>query len=256
MTELTAKQEAFCQHYARYRGAAAAYMHAYNVKTELPATIATNASKILANTKISQRWREIAAANTAATAATVSLGIKDIFEKLCLQIVTDPRELMNVKTGNCRHCNGDEFGYQWRTVSEFQKAFGDWQAAAEKFGPLAAGDAPDISGGIGWRPFHAVNPECPECGGAGVSHASLKPSDEYSPGAAALFEGVKQTQHGIEVKTADKAKALEMAVRMLGGFDDKLELKGALAATLKAVVATATDQKSAADMYAAMVKGS
>jgi len=247
---LTEKQEAFAVHYARHNNGSAAYMHAYNAKNSLPSTIAVEASMLKANPKIARRVAELREATTATS--DVTLELKQIFAKLCLQVVTDPRELMTIRTGNCRCCNGEGFAYRWRDGKEYSKALADWQRLAEKG---VVEEMPGCEGGFGWRPFHAPNPECPECGGGGLAHASIKPSDEYSPGAAALYEGVKQTSHGIEIKTADRQKAMEMLIRMLGGFDDKLELKGQLAATIKAAVAVASDQHTAASMYAEMLKG-
>jgi phage terminase small subunit len=247
---LTDKQEAFAVHYARYNNGAAAYMHAYNAKNALPASISVEASKLKSHPKIAQRVAELREATTATS--DVTLELKQIFAKLCLQVVTDPRELMTVRTGNCRHCNGEDFAYRWRDGKEYQGALRDWQRLAEKG---VVEDMPGCEGGFGWRPFHASNPECPECGGGGTAHASHKATDEYSPGAAALYEGFKQTAHGIEIKTADRQKSMEMLIRMLGGFDDKLELKGQLAATIKAAVAVASDQHAAASMYADMLKG-
>jgi len=247
---LTDKQEAFAVHYARHNNGSAAYMAAYNAKNALPASIAVEASKLKSHPKIAQRVAELREAVTATS--DVTLELKQIFAKLCLQVVTDPRELMVLRTGNCRYCNGEAFAYRWRDGPEYQKALADWQRLAEKG---VVEEMPGCEGGFGWRPFHAPNPECPECGGGGTHHASLKPTDEYSPGAAALYEGVKQTAHGIELKIADRTKAMEMLVRMLGGFDDKLELKGQLAATIKAAVAVAGDQHTAAGMYAEMIKG-
>lgn len=249
MAGLTEKQEAFCAHYARWRNSAAAYMKAYNAKDMLPATISSEASRLLRHPAIAARISELK--DAAMASADVTLELKQIFEKLCLQIVTDPRELMELRTGNCRYCHGEGFAYRWRE-SEYAEAVRNWQENAVKTPGLPM---PDCAGGFGFRPFYPPNPECPECGGGGIPHATLKPSDEYGPGAAALFEGVKQTAHGIELKIADRAKAMEMAVRMMGGFDDKLELRGQLAATLKAAVAVAADQHTAASMYAEMLKG-
>jgi phage terminase small subunit len=247
---LTEKQEAYARHYARFGNSAAAYMSAYAAKDSLPSTIASEGSRLRAHPAVAARIAELREAATAT--ADVTLDLKQIFAKLCLQVVTDPRELMTLRTGNCRYCNGEAFAYRWRDGPEYQKALVEWQRLAEKG---VVEDMPGCEGGFGWRPFHPPNPECPECGGGGTVHGSHKATDEYSPGAAALYEGFKQTAHGIELKTADRQKSMEMLVRMLGGFDDKLELKGQLAATIKAAVAVASDQHTAASMYAEMLKG-
>jgi len=250
MSGLTEKQEAFAQHYARHRSGAAAYVAAYNARNCSPSTITEESKRCLRHPGIALRIRELTEA--VVITADVTLEAADFFKKLCLIATADPRELTAFKAGNCRHCNGEDFGYRWRTIEEFQEAFGVWQDLATK-GVKAP--MPDISGGVGWRPFHPANPDCPECGGGGTPHPIFKPSDEYGESAAALFAGVEVTRNGTKIHMHDQLKAAEMAVRMLGAFDDKLELKGQLAATIKAAVAVASDQKSAAEMYAAMMKG-
>lgn len=247
MTEITAKQEAFCAHYARHRSGPSAYVKAYDARNSSPSTIHSSASKLLADPKIKQRIKELTVAADAAS--DVTLEIADVFRQLCLQVTTDPRELMEVRRGNCRHCNGDGHAYRWRE-EEYQAAFDYWQ----KKGALLGEQMPDCSGGFGFRPFHPVDPECPECGGAGISHASFKPTDEYSPGAASLFEGVKQTKDGLQILTADRTKAREMLVRMLGGFDDKMTLKGQLEHVAAVVATMATDAHSAAQQYEEMLR--
>lgn len=42
--------------------------------------------------------------------------------------------------------------------------------------------------------------------------------------AKALYDGVKVTKDGFEVKTLDRQKALDNVARHLGMFNDKLEL--------------------------------
>lgn len=248
---LTEKKDKFAQHYARHRSGPAAYVAAYDARNCMPATIANEASKLLRDPEVTARLAELTEAAT--VVADVTLDLAAILQHLCLQVTTDPRELMVIKTGNCRHCNGDGFAYRWRE-EEYREAINLWQLNATKNVDPAVNPIPDASGGFGFRPFHPPNPECPECGGAGLSHAGLKPTDEYSPGAVALFDGFRPTANGIELKIADRSKARETIVRMLGGFNDSLDLKTQLNATIRAAVAVATDQRAAALMYEQLIK--
>jgi hypothetical protein len=53
-----------------------------------------------------------------------------------------------------------------------------------------------------------------------------------------LYRGVKQTRNGIEVVLADQDKALQDAIRILGGFNDQVSvsLRGVIAAAPAATV--------------------
>jgi len=46
---------------------------------------------------------------------------------------------------------------------------------------------------------------------------------DLSDATLALFDGVKETQHGIEIKFQDRGKALESGARHLGVFKDEEE---------------------------------
>lgn len=249
MGQLTEKREAFAEHYAAHRNGPAAYVHAFNVSPETkPASIATEASKLLADPEVTQRIDEIVRAATAV--GDVTLKLADVFKRLCLIATTDPRELTKTKVGNCRHCHGEDFGYRWRD-KEYENALADWAAATRK-NPGAP--MPDVAGGLGFRPFDPPHPDCPECGGLGVVNVGMADTANLSPGALALYEGVKQTKNGIEILTFDRAKAIDMIVRMMGGFQDNVILKGQLEAAVKAVVVPAANAVEAAQAYEAMLQ--
>lgn len=52
----------------------------------------------------------------------------------------------------------------------------------------------------------------------------LTPTDKLTPEQKSVITGIKQTTNGIEIKTADKVKALELLGKHLGMFKDKVDI--------------------------------
>lgn len=124
----------------------------------------------------------------------------------------DPRELVEVKVGCCRHCYGEGFKHQ-RTVAEFNHDRERWAEAnkpPEEF---------DEKGGIGYDPLRAPNDECPECGGDGSARVVLKDTRTLSPAALALYAGAKEGKNGIEVQMHDKGAFAEKLFKHLGLYE-------------------------------------
>lgn len=76
-------------------------------------------------------------------------------------------------------------------------------------------------------PSERPNPTCSDCAGEGEPRIFVADSRTLSGGAALLYDGLKQTKDGLEIKVQDRSKALEMVARHLGMFNDKLALTGA-----------------------------
>ena len=144
-------------------------------------------------------------------------------------MTADPRELVQVKVGCCRHCYGEGHKYQ-RTVGEMNRDRERW---AEK------GNAPsdfDVKGGIGFNPLLHPSPTCPECGGDGQSRVVLCDTRSLSPAAISLYAGAKQTKEGIEVKMHDKGAAMEKLFKHLGLYErDNQQKTDPLASLLHAI---------------------
>lgn len=135
-----------------------------------------------------------------------------VVEKLWNIAKADPRELVEVRVGCCRHCHGEGFKHQ-RTVAEMN-------AAREAF--LLKGGRPedfDEEGGIGFNPLLPPNSECPECGGDGLARTVLKDTRQLSPEASALYAGAKQSRFGIEIQMHSKLDALEKLAKHLGLYE-------------------------------------
>jgi hypothetical protein len=130
----------------------------------------------------------------------------------------DARDLMQYRVGPCRFCHGIDHAFQWKTEREFNVALA---AATAKLGegkepPVNDPNWPDLAGGTGYRLTNVPNPDCPECSGLGIPYVTATDTGKLTEAQAMLFNGAKQTQHGIEIAIVDRAKPLEMVAKHLG----------------------------------------
>jgi phage terminase small subunit len=150
-----------------------------------------------------------------------------------LEIATaDPLELVTHKRVACRYCRGQGHAFQWKTEREFDEALREavWtlygsdteeHATRRAIALERADDHPSLptdAGGFGYNATRAPNPECPECDGLGLSRVIVADLDSVSPGARALFDGLKVTRHGVEVRLRSRDEALLNLARHLGMF--------------------------------------
>jgi phage terminase small subunit len=154
----------------------------------------------------------------------------EILSRLWQTATGDVNDLAQVRQGACRFCWGHDHAYQWKTTREYEEACAEAALSlsggkAERVEALLADpDAfpgmPSASGGFGYRLTDGVNPDCPECAGLGVTYTRL--NDSAALGSHPLYEGVKQTQHGIEVKIADRSKAIDQIAKILGLYQENV----------------------------------
>jgi hypothetical protein len=244
---LTAKQEAFCQHFAVHRSGPSAYRAAYvgDENAQLKSWMASEASRLLADRKITARITQIQREATAQTAGVIDLArLQQIYTEVSL---VDPNELTSLRVGCCRHCWGEGHAYQWRER--------EYLAALEK-AERDGGKLPEIAGGFGYQHFREPNEDCPECGGEGVERDVYKDTRYLSSGAKFLFQGVKRTKNGIEVLFADKTKCLETLGRIIGAFNDsvKVSLTGQVGLAAALAKVESGDAMDAAAAYADFLK--
>lgn len=243
--QLTAKEEIFCQHYAKTREASGAYRAAYNVQPNTKAqSIATAAAKLLADPDLTRRIDEIIAEAT--KTAPVTLTIAGALSRWMEMATADPDELIGTRVGCCRFCWGEAHGFQWRE-REYLDALGRAEKANE---PL-----PDPAGGFGFYHAREPNPACPECCGEGVERIVARDTSKLSPSAKLLFGGVKKTNRGMEIIIADRVKCFENACRVIGAFDDKVRLNGALDLMAQSVTLQTSDPHEAERIYRDMIAG-
>lgn len=211
---LTAKQEIFAQAWARTGNQAAAYRMAYNVaERTLPATVWASASRIAALPHVRRRFEELQRQAALET-------IIEVREALQWQLdiaTADPNEIAYTAKRACRHCYGTDHAYQWRDSDEYIAAC---VAAMDK-----EQDPPSDEGGYGYnRAFEPVL-TCPHCLGNGIAEVVVNDTQKLTGKARRLYKGMDYKNGEWVVTMHDQAKAWENVCRMLGAFNDKLDLR-------------------------------
>jgi phage terminase small subunit len=226
---LTWKRDAFCSEYLKDRNATQAAIRAgYSEKTAKE-----QGYRLLTNVHIKARINKLMRER----AQQLEIETTDVLQRLWEKATADVNELVRVERRCCRYCWGKDHEYQWKSPREFREAFDaeikrmfgsdDLENLIEVGRKIDAGERipglPTDAGGDGFDSTADLNPDCPECCGEGVEHVVV--ADTREALSHPLYEGVKQTQHGIEVKIADRAKALEQVARHLRMFKDEVEVR-------------------------------
>lgn len=135
----------------------------------------------------------------------------------------DVNELIQYRRTCCRHCHGVDHAYQWIDEAEYDRACLSAELnAKDGQAPLV----PTYEGGYGFVQTADPHKDCPKCNGEGVGQIFAADTRKLKGGARQLYDGVKQTKEGFEVKLRDRDKALENVARHLGMFKDSLALTG------------------------------
>ena len=206
---LTPLEERFVQEYLIDLNATQAYLRAYpGVKST---TAATEGSKHLVNPKIAAAIQKAKDERAERTGITADRALQEVWGIL----TADARELVEYRVGACRHCWGEDFGYQ-RTTRELERDRARHEQKVQK--GEAEGDF-DEKGGDGFNANAAPNAECPECFGDGHGRVILKDTSKLSRQAVSLYAGVKQTKEGLEVKFHSKDGAAEKMFKHLGLYE-------------------------------------
>lgn len=140
-----------------------------------------------------------------------------VLKRLWDMIEADVNDVVQYRRCCCRFCHGVDHMYQW-TDAEFERA--THEASRLGWPP------PESRGGKGFMRVREPNPECPECQGEGTGEIHAKDTRKLTGGAKMLYAGAKSGRDGLEVKVHDQVKLLEMAMRHLGMFKDKVEMSG------------------------------
>lgn len=243
---LTANQEAFARLFVETQDATGSYVQVYGRGGGNWTVIRSSASKTLRLPHV--RNRIMALQEQAVRESGLTMELAHAFLRNVLVWTADPRELCEVRVGNCRHCHGQDFGYVWR-VDEY--------ATAVEKAQQAGAVLPPIKGGVGYRTFDPPHEDCPECGGGGVPHPIFKDTSHLSMGARLLYRGVEVTRDGMKVKMADQDAAGREVVRMLGGYKDTLDITALIGMVSKSasVQFNTDDPHQAAKIYEDMIKG-
>ncbi|NOD33514.1 MULTISPECIES: terminase small subunit [unclassified Ruegeria] len=186
------------------------------------------ASKLLSNAKVARAIAE-GRKQVESKAMLDAEGIVNLWTQIAL---ADPNELTQHIIAPCRYCYGIEHQYQWKTEREFteRKAeviFSMFHDEKERdvamSGAIVDPRIPDDAGGYGYRHTDPPNPACPECSGMGTEITRMADTRKLSPAARLLFDGVKETKQGVEIKMQDRAKALENIAKHYGMFAGKVD---------------------------------
>lgn len=167
------------------------------------------------------------AINEAMTARSKRIEIEqdEVLADLVSVLRADASAICEYRRTCCRYCYGSGNRYQ-RTRAEMERdrvAHNKLVKAAEKKGEESPGEF-DEQGGLGWDPRRDPSDKCQECFGSGVESVHMKDTRTLIGGERRLFDGVKQSKDGIEVKVRDRTKVAELIGRHLGMFNDKLEI--------------------------------
>lgn len=133
----------------------------------------------------------------------------------------DVNELVSYVRTCCRYCHGKAFRYQYTA--------GEWDLATtqheEKRENLLERQRPDLGpldpkGGVGFDGRREPRPDCPECFGEGAGRVVIRDTTNLSPAGLALFAGVKEGKDGVEIKSLDRMRAIELLAKICRLYDD------------------------------------
>lgn len=224
---LTPKQEMYCVTLIETANRGLAYRRAYDVgPMTKPATVWRECVRLENNPGIIRRLnelRDLAAANT-----TVSK--QRLIQFLWDRIMVDRRDVVNHVRRCCRHCwGGDLHQYQWKDEMEYCNALA---AVIDFNGPLP-GDSPmrkplpTDEGGYGFDPHREPNVTCDseQCMGDGQGKTVIADTTQLSGAAALIYEGMKETAQGIEIKLADRNADMAQLAKLLGWSIEKVDAR-------------------------------
>lgn len=243
MSNLTTKQEALCQAYVKLRSRPDAYREVYGEDgTRTPKQLLKAATLAMKARGMQERIDELVAEGT----ADLNFTLQEAVKKFLAIAFADVNELVSVRVGACRHCWGKAHLRQY-TGPEYMDMFAQCEAAGLGL--------PSPCGGTDYDVNAQPNPDCPQCGGDGLSRDVIADTTTLSAAGRALYGGMKRTKDGLQILIADQQKALENACRLMGYFTDNVKLGGEIKTMSQVVSMTATDPQEASRMYMDMIAG-
>lgn len=247
---LTEKQIAFVEHYSSYRNATQAYDFAYDARGGGYETRRTEGQRMLAHPAVQAAVKERSRIATHES----GLGVAWLLDRFLRIANADPRELIGLKVGCCRRCYGEGNEYQWRQHEYVEKMKQVDADNAVRRAYTAAIPYPEIAGGFGFNATLPPLEDCPHCHGEGVERFVPRDTDRLSDDALLLYGGVKvKKDGGYEIIIADQAKAAELAGRIMGAFNDKLQVSGAIGAMVAVADLRKVDPVEASKAYRDMI---
>lgn len=258
--ELSAVEAHFCELYVATRN----YAYAYRESHDIAATVTNSAhdrlgAKLLSDPAIIKLCKEIIARLELANFTT----LQSCFHNWVQIANADPDELIGLRVGACRHCWGEGFRRQWKYTeyieacdsADREYAFAMANRKPNSLPPVLV--YPEVAGGVDYDHTRDPNPECPNCRGEGIERVVARDTSKLSPGARALYGGVKVTKDGIQINMADRVKALEMLTKLTGGLEEPGDKKrdAPLMQMVNIVQNNITDPAEAERAYQKMIAG-
>lgn len=250
--DLSPLEEQFCEAVIKLRSPARAY-HFVAGGPDVPyRTCEARGTRLMRQPAIRHRIRELREEQGLLKYRAEKITIPEVLRQFLLIANADPNELISLRIGCCRYCHGEGFRKQW-TANEYLDAVAEWERIAPTMTTPPA--MPDPAGGLDFDRTREPHPDCPECGGEGRPRVVLGDTMQLSEAGALLFQGVKETKDGLEVKLADRGKALDSVARILGAYKDTVSLDAKLSGALAQVHQAVTNPEDAQRAYLAMIAG-
>lgn len=182
-----------------------------------PKSARTDGPRLLGNAVIAEAIRVLQADRL----DRMSVEADTIVSHLFAIATVDAGEISQYRRTCCRHCWGQDFGYQ-RTPAEYRAHEKRWQDAAAKARAKGLPEPSfDEEGGLGFNGTRAPNPDCPECHGEGIGAAHFSDTRRLSPAGRLLFGGVEIGQQGLKVLMQSQERARETLLRITGLFSPR-----------------------------------
>jgi phage terminase small subunit len=220
---LTDQQEAFARAFVETNNRSLAYRRAYKVGVNTkPGTIWSEASRVAALPHVQARIRVLLEAAAAETVANKAALIKLLWDR----IMADRRDVINHVRRCCRHCYGGErHQYQWKDEMEYALALAKTCDENATLPPDKQKPLPTDEGGYGFDPHREPNVTCDAegCMGNGHGETVIADTTKLTGAAALIYEGVKETKDGFELKLADRNADIQQLSKLLGWSVDKVE---------------------------------
>lgn len=251
--KITIKVRRFIDEYVACGNAAEAYRRAYNTEKMGEKTIWTKSAEII---KDGQVAAEIAKLQKVTTERTITK-VADVLNEFVDIATADVGGIVQYRRLCCRYCYGADHRYQWRDADEFADAVmsmtdTNTQRVRAKLKPLKI---PTDGGGYGFKFNRPPAEDCPRCLGEGIPDLFITDTTKLSRAQRRLIAGIKQTQHGVEVKFRDQGDALKSAGQMMGGFKQTLVLENPDGSPINSIPTLPTDPSEVARIYKNFVAG-
>lgn len=224
---LTPQQEHFARGCVELTNQSAAYRQAYNAENMTWPDIARAASRLTHDPEVAARIQQLR--DEAAERTAIPTLAKRIEEQREIERA-DPREIVGIHWGACRHCYGEKFGYQWTDEWEYAQACDVAMRARQNL--------PALAGGFGYNQNRPPNESCTICWGVGVSRPYVTDSRKLTKAAARLYKGIKIKADGsMEILLHDQQKYTDMLNRIQAAYKDGTGAAGGSVPTAEAVQA-------------------